>query len=214
MTQNISQNISSHPSQRSIPVISFLIPLALQSLIILTVPAQAIYTHLSGQTVFLKTAPVDPYDAMRGYSVALGYDVSQINVLKTLPGWKDIPKGGMNPRSVKPDSNYPKEGTVLYVTIDPATAKSAKVQPLPPLWNPVAVSTKKPAIAPHQAVLKGRLKYGRVEYGLETYYMPENRRYEVNEAIRTQPSLIEAKVDRSGNATPVKLWVGDRVYEF
>jgi uncharacterized membrane-anchored protein len=200
--------------QRSIPAIQFLIPIALQSLIILAIPAQAIYTHVTGQTVFLKTAPVDPYDVMRGYSVALSYDVSQINVLKTLPGWKDVPKGGINPRSAKPDSNYPKEGTVLYVTIDPATAKTAKTSPLPPLWTPIAVSSKQPNIAPHQAVLKGRLKYGRIEYGLETYYMPESRRNEVNEAIRTQPSLIEAKVDRSGHATPIKLWVGDRVYEF
>jgi uncharacterized membrane-anchored protein len=204
-----------HNSQRSIPMIRFLIPLALQSLIILAVPAQAIYTHLSGQTVFLKTAPVDPYDPLRGYSVTLGYEVSRYEVLKTLPGWKEIPKGGQNWRSGKADPNYPKDDTIIYVTIEPtSTPTPKKAMSQHPAWQPIAVSLKMPNLAPHQAVLRGRLRYGRLESGLETYYMPESRRNEVNEAIRTQPSFLEAKVDRAGNATPVKLWVGDRAYEF
>jgi uncharacterized membrane-anchored protein len=199
MTQNYSP--------RSIPMMKFIIPLALQSLIILAIPAQAIYTYLSGQTVFLKTAPVDPYDPMRGYSVTLGYEVSRLDVLKTLPGWTDVLKGEPKPRST---AKSPQDGTVLYVTIEPATGKAANNS----AWQPIAVALKKPDVAPHQAVLKGRLKSGRLESGLETYYMPERLRNEVNEAIRLKPSLMEAKVDKAGNATPVRLWVGDRAYEF
>jgi uncharacterized membrane-anchored protein len=216
MTQDSSQYSSQTSSQRSIPVVKFLIPLALQSLIILAIPAQAIYTHLSGQTVFLKTAPVDPYDPMRGYSVTLGYEVSRLEVLKTLPGWKEVIKGEVNPRSVplggtaQRATPSPKDGTVLYVTIEPATGKAANNS----AWQPTAVSLKKPDPAPHQAVLKGQMKAGRLDCGLDTYYMPERRRSEVNDAIRLKPSLMEAKVDKTGNATPVRLWVGDRAYEF
>ncbi len=178
MTQNSSQQYGSqqyasqqYASQRSIPVVKFLIPLALQSLLILAIPAQAIYTHLSGQTVFLKTAPVDPYDPMRGYSVTLGYEVSRLEVLKTLPGWKEVIKGEVNPRSIQRPGTAqrstpnPKEGTMLYVTIEPATGKA----PNNSAWQPIAVGLKKPDLAPHQAVLKGQIKAGRLDCGLETY---------------------------------------------
>jgi uncharacterized membrane-anchored protein len=39
----------------------FWLPLAVQTLIIAAVPAQAIYTSTTGRTVYLKTVPVDPY---------------------------------------------------------------------------------------------------------------------------------------------------------
>ena len=70
----------------------FWIPLILQTALIAAVPAQAVYTHLTGRTVVLKTVPVDPYDLLRGYSQTLAYDISQPNNLKSLPGWKTIPQ--------------------------------------------------------------------------------------------------------------------------
>ncbi len=53
-----------------------------------------------------------------------------------------------------------------------------------------------------------------VTYGLETYYMPENRRNEVNESIRRQKTVAEIKVDAQGNGVPLKLRVGDQEFEF
>jgi len=68
--------------------------------------------------------------------------------------------------------------------------------------------------------LKGRAEGWRVVYGLETYYMPEDQREQVNAAINQAQQgnqrsfVVEAKVDASGNSVPVSLWVRDRNYKF
>jgi uncharacterized membrane-anchored protein len=56
-------------------------------------------------------------------------------------------------------------------------------------------------------------------YGLETYYMPEDQRVQINNEIaeaqrQPQAFVVEIKVDRSGNSVPVSLWVRDRNYKF
>ena len=56
----------------------FWIAFGVQILLMATVPAQAIYTQMTGQSVILKTIPVDPYDPMRGYSTTLRYDISEV----------------------------------------------------------------------------------------------------------------------------------------
>ncbi|NET14750.1 MAG: GDYXXLXY domain-containing protein, partial [Okeania sp. SIO1H6] len=40
----------------------FILPLTVQLALILSIPAQAIYTTITGRTVVLQTVPVDPYD--------------------------------------------------------------------------------------------------------------------------------------------------------
>jgi uncharacterized membrane-anchored protein len=76
------------------------------------------------------------------------------------------------------------------------------------------------AIASNQVILKGRYDGWRILYGLETYYMPEDQRQQINTAIqqlqrREQNAfVVEAKVDTAGNAVPVSLWLRDRNYRF
>lgn len=185
------------------------LPLALQAALIVALPAQAIYTHLTGRTVVLKTAPVDPYDLMRGYSVTLNYDISRSDALKSLPGWKAIPPGRYG--------SLP-ESTTLYVILEQPKGDNPTK---PQAWKPVQVSTRLPDNLPaNQVALKGRMNYSRIEYGLETYYMPEDRRDEVNLDInraqrdRNRPALVEVKINQQGNAVPIQVWVGDRAYRF
>jgi uncharacterized membrane-anchored protein len=196
---------------RSLPQWRFWLPLVLQTVLIASVPAQAIYTHTTGKTATLQTAPVDPYDLMRGYSVTLSYDISRTDNLKSLPGWESLPKNTSYPGS----QNYLAENTIVYVTLQ-APANSASSRPKP--WKPVAVSGDRPAAKPNQIVIKGRTRYGALHYGLETYYMPESRRDEVNDNIqqnqRKNPGVVEVKIDAQGNAVPLALWVGDRRYNF
>jgi uncharacterized membrane-anchored protein len=72
-----------------------------------------------------------------------------------------------------------------------------------------------------RVALKGELhQVGQIEYGLETYYMPEEQRIQINrdisqaQASQARSFVVEVKVDDRGNALPVSMWVGDRNYRF
>ncbi len=190
----------------------FWLPLCLQIVLILTVPAQAVYTHLSGQTVILQTVPVDPYDLLRGYSQTLRYQVSQPDTFKNLPGGEIIPS----------DNKPGRQQIDVYITLQaPANAESTPGSPTP--WQPVAISGNLPNnLSPNQVALRGEYYYTSIEYGLETYYFPEDRREEINSEIgqtfgnspEERPFVVEVKVDSRGNAVVDSLWVGDRKYKF
>ena len=72
-------------SPRPISIWRFWAPLLFQTALILAVPAQAVYTQLTGKTVILQTIPVDPYELLRGYSQTLRYDISIQDNLRKLP---------------------------------------------------------------------------------------------------------------------------------
>ncbi|NEP44775.1 MAG: GDYXXLXY domain-containing protein [Okeania sp. SIO2H7] len=194
----------------------FLLPFALQMGLILSVPAQAFYTHVTGTTVVLQTVPVDPYDFLRGYYQVLNYDISTSNNLKELPGWDEL--AGENSRGYLP------RGKSVYVVLEKPTGEDKEGKPF--AWKPVAVRGTLPEDLPENRIaIKGRSNGSRIEYGLESYFMPEDRRNEVNddilgvqrEAFRENeqiPFVVEVKVNSSGGAVPVSLWVRDRNYRF
>ncbi len=211
--------IASSGSPRPMASWRFWLPLAAQAALILAIPAQVVYTHVVGETVILQTGPVDPYNVFRGYYVILSYDISQPNQLQHLPGWADIPNETAN-------SNQPSffsSGNEFYVILEAPERASQDVQQPPAAWEPVRVSRDRPSTLPsNQIALKGNFRRSRVSYGLETYYIPEEQRYEINENIsqanQTQgtvpPFVVEIKVTRQGQATPVSLWIRDRNYRF
>ncbi|MEO9124284.1 MAG: GDYXXLXY domain-containing protein, partial [Microcoleus sp.] len=79
------------PAAKRLPAWRLWVPLLLQIGLITAVPATAVYTLVTGKTVVLQTAPVDPYDFLRGYYQVLSYDISDPRNLEKLPGWKDLP---------------------------------------------------------------------------------------------------------------------------
>lgn len=203
----------------------FWIPLLFQTTLILTVPAQAIYTQLTGKTVILQTVPADPYDLLRGYSQTLRYDISSQDSLRKLPGWKELPK--QQPRGNK--LTFIEPGTRFYVIL--AEPLSSALNELPQPWKPIAVSTRRPTKLPaNQVALKGLAQPGSVQYGLETYYIPEDQREQINSDLRaarmadptqpeqtlsqvdptqppqTPPVVMEIKVNTQGDAVPISLW--------
>lgn len=211
--------MNSNNSANSIPLWRFLIPLGFQVLLILAVPAQAVYIHLAGRTVILQTIPVDPYDLLRGYSQTLRYNISNIDTLKQLSDRDGLlqEKDNDSLTSISPE-------TTFYVILESPNSSASEGKP-PLAWTPVAVSSKLPANLPaNQLVLRGeKSRYSQwVDYGLETYYIPEDQRDRINREIaqlQQQPEgertfLVEVKVDSRGNAVPVSLWLGDRQYRF
>ncbi|MBO9997912.1 MAG: GDYXXLXY domain-containing protein [Cyanobacteria bacterium SID2] len=195
------------PPKRKLPLWRLGIPLVLQTLLIVAVPARDAYVFANGTPVVLQTAPVDPYDLMRGYYQILNYEISQTNTLSSLPGGETLFG------SYRQGSSFD-----FYVVLE--APESPTSQPPSP-WIPVRVSEDFPKNLPdHQIALRGQYRQWRVTYGLETYYMPEDRREEINATIRQiqqdspEAFLVEVRVGQQADAVPVSLWVRDRNYQF
>jgi uncharacterized membrane-anchored protein len=175
----------------------FWLAFLLQVVVLLCIPAQAVYTQLTGRTVRLQTVPIDPYNWLTGYSQTLSYDISRVAALEKLAGLK--------PSTVR-------TGSVIYVVLE----SGKKDQP----WKPVNMSVDKPiALAENRIALRGVVDRGTVLYGLETYYMPENQKDEVNNTITKaqgtkKPAVVEVKIDRFGNGMAIAVEVGARRFEF
>lgn len=211
------------------PIWRFGLPLLFQTALILAIPAQSAYTQLTGKTVILQTVPVDPYELLRGYSQTLRYDISLQDNLRKLPGWKELPKQPNNGK----EPTLMKSGTRLYVILQKPKApnRSASTK-LPQAWKPIALSRTFPSqLPPNQVALKGMAEYGFIQYGLETYYIPEDQREQINADLREArsdnpiqsqspqilqpeqpnpslkpPVVMEIKVNVRGESVPVSLW--------
>lgn len=195
-----------------IPKWRFFLPLSWQLLIILALPAQAIYTYYTGKIVILQTIPIDPYDLLRGYSQTLNYDISRVSDLTKLPGGNILAR----------QESGSTERTKLYVILEEPQKRQSLAQPPQP-WKAVAISGDRPINLPSNRIaLEGISQYGSIEYGLERYYLPENKVNELNQEIdrlqrdpaSKRPFVVEVKVDSRGNSIPFSLWIGDRNYRF
>jgi len=165
----------------------FIAAIAAQLLILAAVPAQKIYTRTTGKTVLLKTAPVDPYSIMSGYYVTLGYEISSPEVSFD---WRKLTEGAPVWVILKADSNG--------------------------LWNAVSAHDKKPAVSAGEVVIKGKAQRWRIEYGIETYFIPEDAREKIAQDLRknSRNAKVEVKVDASGNTAITKLIIQDRIYSY
>ncbi|MBD2021819.1 GDYXXLXY domain-containing protein [Leptolyngbya sp. FACHB-36] len=199
MPETLNLPVTSAPKR--LPGWRLWLPLVFQAALIVTIPAQDAYTYVTGKTVVLQTIPVDPYDIMRGYSQTLRYTISQVDFLKKLPGGDRLTQSPL---------------TDLYVVLQ---APDKATNP-PTSWKPVRVSVDRPTnLSANQIAIKGRYSSGQVLYGLESYYMPEDQRTQLNTTIQQtrqtpQAFVVETKIDATGNAVPVSLWVRDRNYRF
>jgi len=193
--------------QRRISWWRLALPLTLQTLLIVALPARNAYVFATGTTVVLQTVPVDPYDLLRGYYQTLSYEVSQVDRLADLPGGNTLFS----------DQNQGKTFN-FYVVLEAPAPSTA--QPPPP-WQPVRVTAEFPEdLTREQVALRGRYDRWRIIYDLETYYMPEAQRDRLNTAIqdvqRSEPEAfrVEVRVGDRGEAVPASLWVRDRRYQF
>ena len=183
----------------------FWAPLVAQLMLLVSVPAQSAYTYFTGETIIIQTAPVDPYDFLRGYYQVLNYQISDREQLLDLPGGEDA---------------LGDEGASFFLVLEAPDAAANGIASQ--AWQPVRVSTTRPQnLEANQVVLAGQMsRYWDINYGLESYYMPESQRNALNEAIQRieqeapESFLVEVRVDHRGNAVPVGLMVGDRTYRF
>lgn len=188
----------------------FWLPLLFQGFLILAVPARDAHTVITGTPVVLQTAPVDPYDMLRGYYQTLSYEISQRHRLQELPGGNEL-------------FNTPLYGDRhfdFYVILEePSEVAAPGERPLP--WVPVAVSAERPDdLASNQIALRGQHRNWQILYGLERYYMPEDQRNDINNRIsqiqmeEPESFVVQVKVSNGAHAVPISLWVGEENYEF
>ncbi len=208
----------------------FWLPLFFQLGLIAFLPATAINVYLTGKTVILQTAPVDPYSLLTGYYQVLNYEISAPNNLKNLTGWQELKEQSC--RQNKNCSNYQlslPQGTKFYLILKAPENqnKTRNSQSKPIAWQPVRVSAGYPQnLTGDEITIQGQYKHGDIIYGLESYYMPENQKdlvnQEINNTIRNSnnnerqniPFLVEIKVNSQGKAIPISLWINDKSYRF
>lgn len=143
----------------------------------------------SGETLRLRVVPYDPRSLMMGRYMDLRYDISRVDAGKV--------HGAPHARTDADDLT----GRVLYAAMRPgepaARAEGFWLDRMPP---------RKPGIV----YLRGRVVWGRdaamnVYYGLERYYIPEQRRQEaaqleerLRSAARKPDITAEVAVDSRG----------------
>ncbi|HII93835.1 MAG TPA: hypothetical protein HA262_17255 [Methanosarcina sp.] len=164
------------------------------------------YTLRTGTEVLLKTLPVDPRDLFRGDYVTLNYEISNLNMEKLPSGesyfYNDEPvylalelKNGYGvPKKVY--TTPPEDG--LYI--------KGKVKDILYDWK-----TDEPGVTTEETI-----KELRVDYGIESYFVPEGRGMEIEKAQRTEKTEVDAKViiDKYGNAVIKSLLIDGKEIEF
>ena len=166
----------------------FVLAVAAQLLILAAVPAQKIYTRATGRSVMLQMRPVDPYNMLSGYYATLNYEIA-------------------SPSSFA-DSGAFANGERVYAVLERRGDG---------LWRPVSLSKSYPADLPENRIaVRGRYTYSRVEYGIEEFFIPEDKRAEIEQGLwkNRDQVRVEIKVDSKGNAALARLLIGDRVYDY
>jgi uncharacterized membrane-anchored protein len=146
------------------------------------------FTLQTGKEVLLKTVPVDPRDLFRGDYVILSYEISTID-LNEIPSYQ---------------SNFV-QGDKLYLSLNIEQEYA----------TPVKVSKTKPEDG---LFIKGkviRVSDSRlsIEYGIESYFVPEGKGYQI-ESLRRDSLDVKAAIDKFGDAGIINLIVDGKVFEF
>ncbi len=152
---------------------------ALQLLLLGGLIAGKQITLAFGERILLKTVPVDPRDMFRGDYVALNYEISRLEQWK----WQ---------------GESFKKGDPVYVTL----RREGR------FW--VADSASKAPPADGRLFLRGRAtqvssEYLQVEYGIESYFVPEGKGREL-ERDGAKGLTVEVALDRHGRAVIRAVW--------
>jgi uncharacterized membrane-anchored protein len=144
-----------------------------QLLVLTGLIAQKQVTLITGTTVLLKTVPVDPRDMFRGDYVTLNYDMSR------LERWQF---GGETFR--KGDSAY------VVLQADGRYWRATRASHTPPSDGTLFIAGR---------VTRASSDSMSVEYGIESYFVPEGKGRDLERAAG-HGLVVEAAIDRRGHA--------------
>lgn len=170
----------------------FLAAISLQVAILVAAPAQRMVTIATGQVVSLKLAPVDPYDLLSGWHMALRFDVSRPD---KLDGWSTL-----------------EERERIWVEL---------LVPESGVATAVALHTSLPdSVGENRALIRGRLRgrahadWSRLVFGIERFYLPETTRTDVENALleHLEQAVADVALDSNGHPAILRLRAGDQVF--
>jgi uncharacterized membrane-anchored protein len=210
-------------ANQPLPIWRLVAPLMLQVGLILAVPAQAMYTEMTGKSVILQTLPAYSNNVLQGSALSFDYNISRTENLRRLPGWRDwVRENSLRNGRIN-------QGSTLYLILQEQQSFNRGLnrdfnRNVPAGWKPVRVSSNLPMYLPNnQVALKGNYQDGLINYGLENYFVSEEQRQQINNDLltaqqnrdgRRTPIVVRVKVDPQGNAVPTSMWIGDRNYRF
>lgn len=147
------------------------------------------FTLRTGSLVLLKTVPIDPRDLFRGDHISLRYDI-----------------GTLNPGRVRASHTDFNIGDKIYVSLNKVNGYG------------VVSGIHKNSPENGELFLKGRVKnvHGKrltVQYGIESYFVPEGKGEEIEtERARGRKLDVLVSIDRFGNAAIKSLFIdGEQV---
>lgn len=193
----------------------FTLAIAFQLAIVLSIPAPKAITIATGNTIYLATRPVDPYDILRGRYVTLEYAVEQSFEIADLPGY--LSKEQL-------EETHGELPDRIYLIMEKRAIETGERDSNAPTravsaWDAVRVAYRLPQdLDEHQQILASKLSFHSsrvwIDAGLGQYFIPEAIGDALEEDIRQhqEATLVEVKVDRRGNAALVGVWVEDREY--
>ena len=151
------------------------------------------YTLRTGTEVMLKTVPIDPRDLFRGDYVTLNYEISTLNL-------EEIPA----------EDSYFEYNDRIYLALELKDGYGVpkKIYRTPPEDELYIKGMVKDIIHDWEEDEAGiiteepHIKELRVEYGIESYFVPEGRGIEIESQQLTGREGVDVKVvvDKYGNA--------------
>lgn len=157
-----------------------LLAVGFQVIVLLAMIALRATPLLTGKTILVRVIPIDPRDLFRGDYVVLGYEFSRMPP----EGIEGLPEE----RSRSNASLW--LGKDVYVTLVPDTDGQH--------WRMEAMSLRQPGEGTY---IRGALTdFGRLEFGIEAYYVQEGEGKTYEEAIRNQQLSAELAVTKDGQA--------------
>ena len=164
------------------------------------------YTLRTGTEVVLKTEPIDPRDLFRGDYVILNYEISTLDL-------DEVPVE--DPYFNHNDRIY------LALTLEDGYGVPKKIYRNPPDNELYLKGTVKQLIYDWEEDEDGsivedpRIKELSVEYGIESYFVPEGRGREIERQQWEGEEKVDVKVvvDKYGNAVIKSLLIGGQEVE-
>lgn len=158
------------------------------------------YTLRTGTEVVLKTLPVDPRDLFRGDYVTLNYEISTLDMEK-----------------VEAENSYFYYGDPIYLALELKNGYGIpkKIYATPP-ENELYIKGKVNDIIYDWESEEGTIRELRIDYGIESYFVPEGRGIEIEKEQQTGRKQVDAKViiDKYGNAVIKSLLIDGKEIEF
>lgn len=170
------------------PLTRILIVAGIQFLILFSIVGFKQYTVWTGETVLLKTQPVDPRDLLRGDYMRVRYEISTLD-----------PAMLAGDRYASGDVYVElREGSDGY-------------------WQAVAIHDRREHSFEDTLLIKGQMESRSprsldIEYGIEEIFIPEGSGGDLPVGL-DHVVAVEVKVDRFGNAVPRQFYVDGEPFE-